>query len=158
MTFDPTKPIRVETDSSDFALGAVLSQQGPCGRWRPVAFFSRALITAELNYEIYDKELLAIVMALREWDVYLEGSKYEVDVFSDHKNLIYFTTTKVLNRRQVRWAETLASYNYKIIYVKKTKNVQADILNKKLEYVSNKTLLLKAILKVVGDVLVYNKT
>ena len=63
---DPERLKRVETDSSDFAVGAVYSQLGEDGRWRPVAFFSRKLTPAELNYEIYDKELLAIVIALRE--------------------------------------------------------------------------------------------
>ena len=52
---------------------------------------------AELNYEIYDKELLAVVEAMRQWRVYLEGSKYIVQVYTDHKNLVYFTTTKELN-------------------------------------------------------------
>jgi hypothetical protein len=76
----------------------------------------------------------------------------------DYKNLIYFTTTKELNRRQVRWAETLASYNFKIHYVKGTENARADVLSKKLEYVSNKTLLTRAILKTDGSSLVYNRT
>jgi hypothetical protein len=100
--FDPEKEITVETDVSDFALGAVLSQAGKDGKQQLIAFHSRKLSLAELNYEIYDKELLAIVDAFREWRVYLEGSKYPVQVYTDHKNLIYFTTTKQLNRRQVR--------------------------------------------------------
>ena len=73
-----------------------------------------------MRYDIHDKELLAIVEAFKEWRVYLEGPKYQVKVYTDHKNLIYFTTTKELNRRQVRWAETLANYNFNITHVKGT--------------------------------------
>jgi hypothetical protein len=81
-------------------LGAVLSQPGKDGKLQPVAYYSRKLQPTELNYD--DKELLAIVCAFKEWEVYLMGSKQTVTVYSDHKNLIYFMTTKVLNRRQVR--------------------------------------------------------
>jgi len=61
---------------------------------RPVAFYSRKLIQAELNYDIHDKELLAIVTAFRVWRPYLEGAKHTIIVKTDHKNLTYFTTTK----------------------------------------------------------------
>ena len=59
--FDPTKPIMLETDTSDLELGVVISQQGPDGKWHPVAFYSQKLIIPEQNYEIHNKELLAIV-------------------------------------------------------------------------------------------------
>ncbi len=94
--------------------------------------------------------------ALREWRVYLEGSKYPVQIYTDHKNLIYFTTTKELNRRQVRWAETLAAYNFRISYVKGSENGRADALSRKPEYVSNKTHPSHAILRLEGDTLVAN--
>jgi hypothetical protein len=58
----------------------------------------------ELNYDIYDTEIFAIVSALKEWSRYLEGAEHPILVFSDHKNLEYFTTTKVLNHRQARLA------------------------------------------------------
>jgi hypothetical protein len=62
-----------------------------------MAFFLRKLLLVKLNYEIYNKELLAIVKALHEWRIYLEGSTFLVQVLIDYKNLIYFTTTKELN-------------------------------------------------------------
>jgi hypothetical protein len=96
------------------------------------------------------------VDAFREWRVYLEGSKHQVQVYTDHKNLVYFTTTKELNRRQVRWAETLATYNFRISYVKGTENARADALSRKPEYLSNKTNESRAILKNDGDTLVFN--
>ena len=98
-TFDPSKKIILETDSSDFAIGACLNQPDETGKFKPIAYYSRKLSPAELNYDIHDKELLAIVVAFEQWRVYLEGSTYPVQVWTDHKNLIHFTTTKVLNRR-----------------------------------------------------------
>jgi transposase InsO family protein len=79
-------------------------------------FYSRKLTAAELNYEIYDKEMLAIITAIKEWRAYLEGAVHPFTVYTDHKNLEYFTSTKVLNRRQSRWAELLANYNFRIVY------------------------------------------
>lgn len=107
---DPELPTTMETDASDFAIRATMTQPGPDRKPRPIAYYSRKLIDAELNYKIHDKELLAIVMALRHWRVYLEGTKYPVRIITDHKNLTYFTTTKVLTRRQSRWSELLGNY------------------------------------------------
>ena len=114
--FDPTKPIMLETDASNLALGAVISQQRPDRKWHPVAFYSQKLTIPEQNYEIHNKELLAIVDLMKHWRVYLESPRHQVQVYSDHKNLVYFTTTKELNRRQVRWSKELAQYNFKIIH------------------------------------------
>src|SRR5665213_3596868 len=98
-TFDPEKPSTVETDASDFAIGACLSQPNLAGKLHPIAFYSRKFSGAEINYDIHDKELLAIVASFKEWRVYLEGAKHKIQVFTDHKNLLYFTSTKELNRR-----------------------------------------------------------
>jgi hypothetical protein len=81
-----------------------LSQIGNKKKLHPNAFHARKFSPAEINYEIHDKELLAIVDSFKAWRRYLEGSLYTVQVFIDHKNLEYFMTTKVLNRRQVCWA------------------------------------------------------
>ena len=72
--------------------------------------------------------------AFKQWKVYLEGTRKETQVYSDYKNLLTFTTTKVLNRRQVRWAEELASYRFKIYYRKGSKNSKADALNRRSDY------------------------
>ena len=114
--FNPERPSTIETDASDFAIAAVLSQPGEDGVLHPVAFYSRKLTDPELNYEIYDKEMLAIVVAMKEWRAYLEGATHPFTIYTDHKNLEYFTTTKVLNRRQSRWAELIANYDFKIVY------------------------------------------
>jgi hypothetical protein len=81
----------------------------------PVAHYSRKLQPAELNYEIYDKEMLAIVAAFKIWRPYLEGSK-DILVYSDHKNLEYFTISKVLNHRPACWSGFLAHLDFKITY------------------------------------------
>jgi hypothetical protein len=128
--FDPREKIILETDASDRAIGALLSQPDENGKLHPVAFYSRKSSAPELNYEIHGKELLAIVEAFREWRVYLEGATHEIQVYTDHKNLVYFTTTKVLNRRQVRWSEELSSFNFAIHYRKGSENAKADALSR----------------------------
>ena len=116
MHFDPDKKIVVETDASDFVSAGILSQYDEKDILRPVAYFSKKHNPAECNYEIYDKELMAIVRAFEEWRPELEGSAQPIDVISDHKNLEYFTSTKLLSRRQARWSEFLARFDYKIVY------------------------------------------
>jgi hypothetical protein len=74
------------------------------------------MTNAELNYDIYDKELLTIFKAFRQWRAYLEGAKYEVQVFSDHNNLQYFAMMKQLSCHQAQWAEYLSGFNYTIHY------------------------------------------
>ena len=107
----PDAPIVVETDASDYAVAAILSIQCPDAELRPVAFFSRTLTAPELNYDTHDKELLAIYEAFRSWRHYLEGSGSPIDVVTDHKNLEYFATTKLLSRRQARWSEYLHQFH-----------------------------------------------
>jgi hypothetical protein len=114
--WNPDSKLIVETDASDYALAAILSLYTPDGELHPVAFHSRSFSSAELNYDVHDKELLAIYEAFRHWRQYLEGSGDPVDVFTDHKNLEYFSTTKLLTRRQVRWSEYLAQFNLVIRY------------------------------------------
>ena len=113
--FDPAKQTIVETDASDFAVGAVLSQMHDNTLF-PVAFLSRRMSPAELNYEVHDKEMLAIVSAFKGWRHYLEGVQEDIAVLTDHRSLEYFTSTKQLNRRQARWSELLADFHFKITY------------------------------------------
>ena len=87
-----------------------------------------------MNYEIHDKELLAVVDAFKHWRRYCEGATNQVQVDSDHQNLEYYTTTKVLNRRQVRWAQELASIDFRIYYRPGTQNGKPDALSRRSEY------------------------
>jgi hypothetical protein len=108
-----TAPYRLEADSSDFATGAALSQLSEAdGKWHPVAFMSKSLNPVERNYEIHDKEMLAIIRALDEWRHFLEGAQHKFEVWTDHKNLQYFMTSKSLNRRQARWSLFLSRFDF----------------------------------------------
>ena len=92
----------IETDSSDYVVARVLSQyhDNPVGKrlLHPVAFYSRRMNPAECNYEIHNKELLAIIVAFEEWRRYMISSPEPIKVITDHNNHEYFTTTKALNR------------------------------------------------------------
>ena len=132
--FHPTSPCLVETDASDFAIGMILSQKQPDGKLRPIAFHSRKFTPAEINYETHDKELLAIIVAVSRWRHYLEGSPHQIKILSDHNNLRYFSTSKILNRRQARWAMILSEYDYVIHHRAGSLSGQPDALSRRPEY------------------------
>ena len=133
--FDPERHIRIETDASGYTIGGVLSQltSDDSGRWHPVAFFSRKMIPAETRYETHDGELLAIVEAFKTWRHYLEGSRHEVLVLTDHNNLRRFMDTKNLSSRQVCWAQELSRYHFRINYHQGKTNGAADTLSQYLQ-------------------------
>lgn len=101
---DQEKPFILETDASDIALGAVLTQQDDEGHYRPCGFLSKSLSPPERNYHTADRELLAIIRALEEWRHLLAGSKHPITVLTDHANLQHFRAKQQLNSRQMRWA------------------------------------------------------
>ena len=82
-------PYRVEADASDYTVGAVLSQKQE-GKWHPTAYMSKVFSDVERNYEIYDKEMLAIMLTLGEWQQYLMGTSEDFKIWTDHQNLQYF--------------------------------------------------------------------
>jgi len=129
--FDPDLPCIVEADSSDYATGGILSQVEQDGTIRPVAYFSKKLAPAEYNYEIYDKELLAIIRCFEQWRPELEGAAFPIEVLSDHKNLQYFCTTKQLNARQARWSEYLSRFNFVIKYRPGKQGQKPDALTRR---------------------------
>lgn len=132
---NPTKPFFVETDASDHAIGAVLSQLDAHQIMHPVAYFSRQMIPAERNYEIYDKELLSIIGALKEWRHYLLEAVHQVTIFTDHKNLEYFMANQQLSRRQARWSLFLSEFDLKIHHQAGSLNTKADALSRRPDYV-----------------------
>ena len=99
---DINKKMRMEVDASDYATGGVLSMECEDGLWRPVAFLSKSLNETERNYEIHDKEILAIIRGLEVWRHLLEGAQTKFKIWTDHKNLEYFMKAQKLNRRQAR--------------------------------------------------------
>jgi len=86
----------METDALDYTLTSILSIVNEDNEVHPIAFYSCTFTVAELNYDIYDKELLTIFEAFKIWQHYLEGPAYPIDIVIDHKNLKYFSTTKIL--------------------------------------------------------------
>jgi len=88
------------------------------------------MIDAELNYPIYNKEMLAIVLSLLHWRVHLVGTPNTIQIVSDHKALKYFMTTKALTAWQAQWAEVLSQFNFQIMYRLGTTN-RADALTRR---------------------------
>jgi transposase InsO family protein len=129
------QPFRIEADSSDVATGAVLSQLSKDdGQWHPVSFLSKTLSPVERNYEIYDKEMLAIVRALEEWRHWLEGARHQFEVWTDHKNLEYFRTARKLNRRQARWSLLLSRFDYKLYHKPGRTMGKPDALSRRADH------------------------
>jgi hypothetical protein len=93
-----TGHFRLECDASNFATGAVLSQLQDDRQYHPVGFMSKSFNDIERNYQIHDKEMLAIIRALEEWRHFLEGAPEPFKVFTDHRNLAYFRSAQKLNR------------------------------------------------------------
>ncbi len=120
----------MEVDASTTGVGAIISQQqGNPSRLHPCAF-SRKLSPAERNYDIGNRELLAIKLALVEWRHWLEGAKHPFTVLTDHKNLQYLREAKRLNPRQARWALFFTRFNFKITSHPGPKNIKADALSR----------------------------
>ena len=112
--FDPGKPIRVYTDASGWATGAILLQDFGDG-WHPVAFDSKKLNPAQRNYSAYDRELLAIYRAVLHWRCYLLGRRFEV--MTDHATLRHMLEQPNLtNPRRIRWISELMEYDFEVIY------------------------------------------
>jgi len=94
---DLDKKMRIEVDASDYAMEGVLSMECEDGKWRPVAFLLKSLNETERNYEIYDKEMLAIIRGLENWRHLLEGAQFKFEIWTDHENLEYFMKAQKLN-------------------------------------------------------------
>ncbi|MCO5602477.1 hypothetical protein L7F22_056609 [Adiantum nelumboides] len=120
---DPSKPFVVETDASDYALGAALYQDG-----RPIAFESKKLSDAEMRYPTYEKELYAVIHALKKWRHYLYGSKFIA--WTDHHSLRYICDQDDLRGRKARWVELMQEFDFEIRYRKGSTNKVADALSR----------------------------
>ena len=136
MHFNPEQPTILEADASTHAPGAVISQLDPEGKMHPIAFHSRKFNPAELNYDIYDKEMLAIVDSLEHYRHIFEGLGQQITIYSDHLNLLWFTKTKVYNRWQAHWAEKLAKYDFVIHFRPEAQGGKPDALSRRPDYVA----------------------
>ena len=120
----------METNASDYALAAILSIMTKDNKIYPIAFHSQMFSALELNYNIHDKELLAIFEVFKIWQHYLEGSTSLINIVTDHKNLEYFSTTKILMHRQARWSEYLSQFNLVICFCPRCFGTKPDALTR----------------------------
>ncbi|KAI7950619.1 hypothetical protein MJO29_009293 [Puccinia striiformis f. sp. tritici] len=139
---DALKKFVMETDASDFAVGAVLLQDGDDLVLHPVTFESCKLNKAQINYPAQERELLAIIHAWRKWHVYLDGAVETTVVYTDHASLAYLSTQLLPMKRLLRWIEEFAEMDIEVRYKKGTDNIVPDALSRRsdlalLEEVTN---------------------
>jgi len=99
---DLDKKFRMKADTSNYATEGVLSMKCSDNMWRPVTFISKSLSDTEQNYEIHNKEMLAVIKCLEEWRHFLEEALVKFEIWTNHKNLEYFMKVQKLNWRQTR--------------------------------------------------------
>jgi hypothetical protein len=126
---DFTKHFVLDTDTSKYAVGAILQQEYG-DTLLPIAFHSRSLSPAEKNYNIYDCKLLAIVDAFKTFRYLLWGAQFPTLVQCDHNNLKYFKSLQMLTTRQARWKAFLEDYDYEFKYIPGYTNTLADLLSR----------------------------
>ncbi len=128
---DPDLEFTLEVDASSTGIGAVLSQrQGDPPKLYPCAFFSRKLNPTEQNYDVGNRELLAMKAAFEEWRHWLEGASHPFTVLTDHRNLEYLKSAKRLNHRQARWSLFFTRFDFRITYRPGSQNTKADALSR----------------------------
>ena len=121
----------MEVDASNAGVGAILSQcSAGDSKVHPCAFYSHRLSPAERNYDIGNKELLAVKLALEEWRQWLEGAQVPFQVWTDHKNL---QTARRLNLRQARWALFFSRFDFHLAYRPGSKNIKPNALSRYFE-------------------------
>ena len=103
-------------------------------KWRLVAFLSKLLNETERNYEIHDKEMLAIIRGLEAWRHLLEGAQFKFEIWTDHKNLEYFMKVQKLNRRQAHWALYLFRFDFTLKHVLGMRMGKADGLSRRSDW------------------------
>ncbi len=110
--FDSKFLIKLKTNAFDYEIVDIISQLQFDEQWRLVAFFSRKMIFAEMNYETHDQKLLIIVECFKHWRHYFKKNYHTMKVFIDHNNLKDFMNVKTLNERQIKWAMRLISFDF----------------------------------------------
>ena len=133
---DPSKPFVLEVNleaptPTEVGVGAILSQlQGKPEKSYHSAFFSKKLNSAERNYGLGNRELLAVILAFEEWRHWLEGAAHPFQILTDHRNLEHIRAAKCLNFRQARWALCLTRFRFTMFYRHGTENAKADSLSR----------------------------
>lgn len=126
---DFTKPFIISCDASDTATGAALTQFSEEHQIeQPIAYYSKTLSPAEKNYSVTERELLAVLRAVRHYKTYVEGSHFKV--VTDHSSLKWLTRLENPSGRLARWSTQLTQYDMEIIHRKGSLNVVADALSR----------------------------
>ena len=127
---NPFSSTSLTVDASEVAVGGELAQRGKDQSWRPIAFFSHALTPAEKKYSAFDRELLAMYLAVRHFKHFLEGKPFVI--FTDHKPLAQAITSSTDNRspRQTRQLSYVAEFTSDVRHIKGNSNVVADALSR----------------------------
>jgi len=110
--FKSEKSITLEINTLNEVIKACINQSDDKKCLHSIIYYNCKFTVAELNYKIHNKKLLTIVDSFKQWRVYLKESKHQIQVYTDHKNLLYFMIMKVLNWRQIKWLKKLSSYNF----------------------------------------------
>ena len=139
---DQTKPFQLNCDACKYAVGAVLQQDQGNGP-QPVAYYSHKMTDAERNYDVREKEFMAIYLACLHWRPYLHGTQ-PFRLLSDHKSLVYYMTMPHLSDRLARWVEKMQQFDCGIEYIKGEENVVADALSRRGDH-EPKTAQIKAL-------------
>ncbi len=126
--FDSIREAILKMNFLNYVNDEVLSQYDDEDILHSVIFYSKNMILAECNYKIYDKELLIIIRCLKHWHFKLKCMNILIKIFIDHLNLKYFMIIKELTWWQVKWAEKLSEYNFKIIYQSRKQNLKVNML------------------------------
>jgi len=134
--YDSNQPLLLETVTSTFPIGGILSQHFKHGMIHPVGFLSRQFSQADLNYDVFPKEMLAIVWVPKWWRSFLQGSVHTTIIYTNHQNLTYFKSSIKLNREPARWAEELATCNFDVFDRKGSSNGKANALWRRPELTS----------------------
>ena len=127
---DFTKPFKLAVDASDLGSGAVLFQEDDGGYDHPVSYTSKKFDRHQLNYSTIEKEALALMLALKHFQIYLKEARHEVSVFTDHNPLTFIHRMKATNQRVLRWALQLQEYPINIQHISGKNNVIADGLSR----------------------------
>src|ERR1700747_1348934 len=131
---NPEKPFKIEIDASNYATGAVLIQRDELGRRVEVGYHSEGLNPAERNYDVYDREFLALIRALRFWRYLLEGSGHRIKIYTDHANLTKHREAQKLSGKLSRYISFLARFDFELHHLPGKTNTTADALSRRSDY------------------------
>jgi len=131
---DLDKKFRVEAHTSNYTTEGILLIKYSDEKWRPVTFISKSLSDMERNYEIHNKEMLAVIRCLEAWRHFLEGATVKFEIWMDYKNLEYFMKAQKLNQRQAQWTLYLFRFDFMFKHIPGSKMGKADSLSKRLDW------------------------